>query len=39
MLERVLFSKACTLMDILIANYPFATIKPNSGVGFVRFVC
>ena len=33
------FFKACTLMDIEIANYPFATIKPNSGVGFVKIEC
>jgi len=33
------FFKACTLADILIANYPFATIKPNEGVGFVRVEC
>jgi ribosome-binding ATPase YchF (GTP1/OBG family) len=31
--------KALTLMDVLIANYPFATIKPNHGVGFVRIDC
>lgn len=30
------FFKSATLADILIANYPFATIKPNSGVGHVR---
>ncbi len=30
------FFKACTLADILIAAYPFATIKPNHGVGYVR---
>ncbi len=30
------FFKATTLMDIEIANYPFATIKPNHGVGFVK---
>lgn len=30
------FFKAATLMDVEIANYPFATIKPNHGVGFVR---
>jgi hypothetical protein len=30
------FFKAATLMDIEIANYPFATIKPNHGVGFVK---
>lgn len=33
------FFKAATLMDILIANYPFATIKPNQGVGFVKIDC
>ena len=27
------FFKALTLADVEIANYPFATIKPNSGVG------
>ena len=30
------FFKASTLMDVEIANYPFATIKPNHGVGFVK---
>ena len=30
------FFKAVTLADILIANYPFATIKPNEGVGHVK---
>jgi ribosome-binding ATPase YchF (GTP1/OBG family) len=25
-----------TLAEVEIANYPFATIKPNSGVGYVR---
>jgi ribosome-binding ATPase YchF (GTP1/OBG family) len=30
------FFKAATLMDVLIADYPFATIKPNHGVGFVK---
>lgn len=30
------FFKAATLMDVLIASYPFATIKPNHGVGYVR---
>lgn len=30
------FFKAATLMDVLIANYPFATIKPNHGMAFVR---
>ncbi|PIN67615.1 hypothetical protein COV94_06980 [Candidatus Woesearchaeota archaeon CG11_big_fil_rev_8_21_14_0_20_57_5] len=33
------FFKAATLMDVEIANYPFATIKPNHGVGFVRVPC
>lgn len=33
------FFKACTLADIEIANYPFATIKPNAGVGFVKVDC
>src|SRR3989344_4428747 len=27
------FFKAATLAEVEIANYPFATIKPNSGVG------
>lgn len=33
------FFKALTLMDVGIANYPFTTIKPNSGVGFVKIDC
>jgi len=33
------FFKAATLMDVLIAAYPFATIKPNTGVGYVRVNC
>ncbi|MBI2573768.1 redox-regulated ATPase YchF [Candidatus Woesearchaeota archaeon] len=33
------FFKAATLAEAEIANYPFATIKPNSGVGFVRLEC
>ncbi len=33
------FFKALTLADVEIANYPFATIKPNEGVGFVRVEC
>ena len=33
------FFKAVTLMDVLIANYPFATIKPNEGTGFVKIDC
>ncbi|MBS3123790.1 redox-regulated ATPase YchF [Candidatus Woesearchaeota archaeon] len=31
--------KALTLADVLIANYPFATIKANEGVSFVRVNC
>ncbi len=30
------FFKALTLADVEIANYPFATIKPNHGIGFAR---
>ena len=30
------FFKAATLAEVLIANYPFATIKPNHGMGYVR---
>lgn len=30
------FFKAATLADVLIASYPFATIEPNHGVGYVR---
>ncbi|HIH12737.1 TPA: redox-regulated ATPase YchF [Candidatus Woesearchaeota archaeon] len=33
------FFKASTLAEAEIANYPFATIKPNSGVGFVKVDC
>src|SRR3989338_7459591 len=33
------FFKAATLADVEIANYPFATIKPNHGVGFVKIDC
>ncbi|MEM0465634.1 MAG: redox-regulated ATPase YchF [Candidatus Pacearchaeota archaeon] len=33
------FFKACTLSDVLIAPYPFATIKPNHGVGYVKIDC
>ncbi len=33
------FFKAATLMEVEIANYPFATIKPNHGVGFVSLKC
>lgn len=30
------FFKAATLIDVLIANYPFATIKPNHGMAYVK---
>lgn len=30
------FFKSASLSDILIASYPFATIKPNHGIGYVR---
>ena len=30
------FFKAATLAEALIANYPFATIKPNEGIGYVK---
>ena len=30
------FFKAATLADVLIASYPFATIEPNHGIGYVR---
>ena len=30
------FFKAATLADVLIASYPFATIEPNHGMGYVR---
>jgi ribosome-binding ATPase YchF (GTP1/OBG family) len=33
------FFKAATLADVLIANYPFATIKPNHGVAYVKVDC
>ncbi|MCF7860856.1 redox-regulated ATPase YchF [Candidatus Woesearchaeota archaeon] len=33
------FFKALSLADVEIANYPFATIKPNSGVGYVKIDC
>lgn len=32
------FFKAATLSDVLIANYPFATIKPNHGMGYVKIL-
>lgn len=33
------FFKAATLAEVLIANYPFATIKPNHGMGYVKVDC
>jgi ribosome-binding ATPase len=33
------FFSAATLAAAEIANYPFTTIKPNRGVGYVRSVC
>jgi len=30
------FFKAATLSDVFIAAYPFATITPNHGIGYVR---
>jgi ribosome-binding ATPase len=33
------FFKAATLAEAAIANYPFTTIEPNEGVGFVRVDC
>ncbi len=31
--------KAMTLMEVGIASYPFTTIKPNTGVGYVKIDC
>jgi len=33
------FFSAATLIDVAIANYPFTTIEPNKGTGFVRVKC
>lgn len=33
------FFKAATLAEVLIAPYPFATIKPNHGIGYVKVEC
>ena len=33
------FFKATTLAEVEIANYPFVTIKPNHGMGFVKVAC
>ncbi len=33
------FFKAATMADVAIASYPFTTIKPNHGIGYVRVPC
>ncbi|HII30304.1 TPA: redox-regulated ATPase YchF [Candidatus Woesearchaeota archaeon] len=33
------FFKAATLANVPIGNYPFVTIKPNHGMGYVRVEC
>jgi len=33
------FFKAATLAEAEIGNYPFVTIKPNQGVGYVKVKC
>ncbi len=33
------FFGAATMVDVAIANYPFTTIEPNKGTGFVRVEC
>ena len=33
------FFKSATLADVLIASYPFATIKPNNGIAYVKIDC
>ena len=33
------FFSAATLANVAIANYPFTTIKPNIGMGYVRSPC
>ena len=33
------FFSAATLIDVAIASYPFTTIEPNKGIGFVRVEC
>ncbi|MBW2992713.1 redox-regulated ATPase YchF [Candidatus Woesearchaeota archaeon] len=33
------FFKAATLAEAEIANYPFTTIKPNTGIGYVKVEC
>src|SRR3989344_679323 len=33
------FFKAATMAEVAIAAYPFATIKPNHGIGYVKIDC
>jgi len=33
------FFKAATMVDVAIANYPFTTISPNRGIGYVKINC
>ena len=33
------FFKAATLAEVAIDNFPFVTIKPNHGIGFVKIDC
>ncbi len=33
------FFSAATMVPVEIANYPFTTIKPNRGIGYVRTPC
>jgi hypothetical protein len=33
------FFKAATLAEVEIASYPFTTIKPNRGIGYVKIDC
>lgn len=33
------FFKSITLAEVEIANYPFTTIKPNRGIGYVKVKC
>jgi ribosome-binding ATPase YchF (GTP1/OBG family) len=36
---KTTFFSATTLVPVEIANYPFTTIKPNRGIGYVRTPC
>ncbi len=33
------FLKAATLAEVEIANYPFTTVKPNQGMGYLKAEC